>query len=321
MIKTLFFFPQNMRNLKDFFQKNPLFKSLHAPCFGLPSDEILPQKKPQYHIHIYWYCNKDPIQGPYPPHDDRNGKLWKGLSLDPLLLYHWPLVPNIGLGTKHWSWTQYLARAWLVWKLFKRISIWVLDPIASKAMLVWKLLKRIPIPRRLGLEPDSGNAKIPQKYAISGPAEKSISSSPLSTYQTHTWFVPFMTLLLWNFHKQKKCGVHPKKTCDSKSNSMGLDRGGVKKTWLDSTRLSLEVLCFKLSNSVFFFPDKTVKFYVGVSKSLIEITKPWKEGRKEGRRASNWASKLFTHTTRKHPKSLWGQKLDQSPNLISFFFL
>ncbi len=103
------------------------------------------------------------------------------------------------------------------------------------------------------------------------------------------------------FTSKKKCDVHPKNTCDSKSNSMGVDRGRVKKTWLDSTRLSLDKLW---SNSMW------------VSKSFIKITKPWKEGR----RASNLASKLFTHTTRKHPKSMWGRNLIQSPNLISFSF-
>jgi len=102
-----------------------------------------------------------------------------------------------------------------------------------------------------------------------------------------------------------------------KANSMGVvGPRGVKKTWLDSTRLSLEDLCFKLSNFVFVFSFSQTKRSnsMWVSKSLIKITNPWKERRKEGRRASNWASKLFTH-----PK-LWCRNFDQSPNLISFSF-
>jgi hypothetical protein len=72
-----------------------LFKSLHTPCFGLPSDEILPQKKPRCHI----YCDKDPIRlMMIGMANCERVYLWTPFSCN-----HWPLVPH---GTKHGSWTQ-----------------------------------------------------------------------------------------------------------------------------------------------------------------------------------------------------------------------
>ncbi len=102
---------------------------------------------------------------------------------------------------------------------------------------------------------------------------------------------------------------------------LGWAKGGVKKTWLDSTRLyhPCKSFCFKLSHFVFFFRQNTVKFFVGVvSKSLIKITKPWKEGRGKSFQLSKQT--VYAHDKKTHPKSLWVQKLDQSPNLISFLF-
>jgi hypothetical protein len=55
MIKTLFF-SSKYAEFEGFLSKEPLCSShSHAPCFGLPSDEILPQKKPLHIIYVMSY--------------------------------------------------------------------------------------------------------------------------------------------------------------------------------------------------------------------------------------------------------------------------
>jgi hypothetical protein len=99
---------------------------------------------------------------------------------------------------------------------------------------------------------------------------------------------------------------------------MGLDPGGVKKTWLDSTRLSLEELCFKLSNSGLFFFQSKQSNSMWVSKSLIKMTKPWKEGWKKSFQLSKQT--VYSHG-KKTPKIYVGAETWSitKPHKLFFF--
>jgi hypothetical protein len=130
--------------------------------------------------------------------------------------------------------------------------------------------------------------RIPQKYAaMSGPAEKSVSSvTHKSIPDPHLIRTISWHFIIMKLSQAKKMWCAPNKDLwlTPKANSMGVvGPRGVKKTWLDSTRLSLEDLCFKLSNFVFVFSFSQTKWSnsMWVSKSLIKITNPWKERRKE----------------------------------------
>jgi len=103
---------------------------------------------------------------------------------------------------------------------------WVLDSIASKGLVGMKAFEK---------DPHMGSwTQIPQKYAISGPAEKSVSSPN----QTHTWFVPFMTLLLWNFQEQKNVMCTQKRLVTPKAIQWEWAKGSQK----DLTRLNKTIL-------------------------------------------------------------------------------